>query len=359
MGASSSSCACAAGLIPRATFQAQAWQRAMRVLLWSALIGTGLASLVPECTAAADRIRIAAQKTGTLAWELDIIRSHGLDKAANLDLQVVELATTEAGKIALRGGSADMIVSDWLWVARERSLGDNLVFYPYTSTLGAVMIPGNSTIADLPGLKGKKLAIAGGPLDKSWLMLQAVARHDGIDLRTQAQIVYGAPPLLSQKAIQRENDATLTFWNFCAELEAQGFKRAIEMEAIEKRLGASGPVAMVGYAFDAAWAAKNRAAVARYLDIAAKAKDILADSEAEWQHLAPRIGVNDKAGLEIYRKRYGEGIPRRPIGDEARDARALYSVLAEFGGADLVGSARELDAGTFYDTGKAEPGKTN
>ena len=57
---------------------------------------------------------------------------HGLDKAADLDIQVVELASTEAGKIALRSGSADMIVSDWLWVARERSLGDNLVFYPYT-----------------------------------------------------------------------------------------------------------------------------------------------------------------------------------------------------------------------------------
>ena len=55
---------------------------------------------------AADRIRIAAQKTGTLAWELDIIKAHGLDKQADLDIQVVELASTEAGKIALRGGSA-------------------------------------------------------------------------------------------------------------------------------------------------------------------------------------------------------------------------------------------------------------
>src|ERR1700677_1148572 len=53
-----------------------------------------------------DRIRIAAQKTGTLAWELDIIKAHGLDKAADLDIEVVELASTEAGKIALRSGSA-------------------------------------------------------------------------------------------------------------------------------------------------------------------------------------------------------------------------------------------------------------
>jgi NitT/TauT family transport system substrate-binding protein len=298
---------------------------------------------------AADRIRIAAQKTGTLAWELDIIKAHGLDKAADLDIQVVELASTEAGKIALRSGSADLIVSDWLWVARERSLGDKLVFYPYTSQIGAVMVPANSPVAGLADLKGKKLAVAGGPLDKSWLMLQAEARRDGLDLRAQATVVYGAPPLLSQKALQRENDATLTFWNFCAELEGKGLKRGIDMEAIEKRLGASGPVAMLGYAFDAGWAAKNKSAIVRFLGVAAKAKDILANSEDEWRRLAPRIGVSDNAGLEIYRRRYSEGIPRRPIRDEERDAVRLYRVLADIGGAELVGPARELDKGTFYD----------
>ena len=320
-----------------------------------ALCAVFLASLcIATAATAADRIRIAAQKTGTLAWELEIIKAHGLDKKADLDIQVVELASTEAGKIALRGGSADLIVSDWLWVARERSLGDKLVFYPYTSTLGAVMVPGNSTVGDVADLKGKKLAVAGGPLDKSWLMLQAVARREGIDLRTQASIVYGAPPLLSEKALQRENDATLTFWNFCAELEGKGFKRGIDMEAIEKRLGASGPVAMVGYAFDAGWAARNKSAVARFLDVAAKAKDILANSEAEWLRLAPRIGVSDQAGLEIYRRRYSEGIPRRPIRDEERDAAGLYRVLVEIGGPELIGPARDLDKGTFYDPGKSD-----
>ena len=160
--------------------------------------------------------------------------------------------------------------------------------------------------------------------------------------------------MLSEKALQRENDATLTFWNFCAELEGKGFKRGIDMEAIEKRLGASGPVAMVGYAFDAGWAARNKSAVARFLDVAAKAKDILANSEAEWLRLAPRIGVSDQAGLEIYRRRYSEGIPRRPIRDEERDAAGLYRVLVEIGGPELIGPARDLDKGTFYDPGKSD-----
>jgi NitT/TauT family transport system substrate-binding protein len=327
-----------------------------RFVRWLSVFSAAFLMSLHVVTAApaADRIRIAAQKTGTLAWELDIIKAHGLDRKADLDIQVVELASTEAGKIALRGGSADLIVSDWLWVARERALGDKLVFYPYTSQIGAVMVPANSQIAGLADLKGKKLAVAGGPLDKSWLMLQADARRDGLDLRTQATIVYGAPPLLSQKALQRENDATLTFWNFCAELEGKGLKRGIAMETIEKRLGASGPVVMLGYAFDAGWAAKNKSAVVRFLDVAAKAKDILANSQDEWQRLAARIGVADDAGLEIYRRRYSEGIPRRPIRDEERDAIGLYRVLADVGGVELVGPARELDKGTFYDPERSD-----
>jgi len=301
---------------------------------------------------AADRIRLAVQRTGTLAWELDVIRTHGLDKKANLDIQALELASTEAGKIAIKGGSADMMLSDWLWVARERALGDKLVFYPSSSTLGAVMVPGNSTIADVAGLKGMKLAIAGGPLDKSWLLLQGLARRSGVDLRRQASIVYGAPPLLSEKALHGEHDATLTFWNFCADLEGQGFKRSIEIAEVMKQLGAKAPVAIVGYTFDSAWSARNKAAVDRFLEAVHQAKEILASSETEWQRLAPRIGARDAASLSIYRQRYSAGILRRPIAEEEADARTLYTVLAEVGGTELVGPARELDRGTFYRPGE-------
>ena len=300
-------------------------------------------------SAAALHVRIAAQKTGTLAWELEVIRNHGLDKKADLDLEVVELVSPEAGKIALRSGSADLVVADWLWVARERALGDKLVFYPYSSQIGAVMVPADAAIAGPADLKGRKLAVAGGQLDKSWLLLQADARRSGVDLRREARVVYGAPPLLSQKALQREHDATLTYWNFCADLEGRGLKRGIDMVAVERHLGASGPVAMLGYVFEAAWADRNRSAVARLLAVTAEAKDILASSPQEWQRLAARIGVTDEASLDIYRRRYGEGIPRRPVAEEERDAIGLYRVLAEAGGSELVGPAAEMDKGTFYD----------
>ena len=319
-----------------------------RFALTVALAVAGSGAMTASGAMAADHIRLVAQRTGSLAWELDVIKAHGLDRKANLDIETLELASTEAGKIALKGGSADIIVSDWTWVARERALGDGLVYYPYLSTLGAVMAPARSPIKDIADLKGRKLAVAGGPIDKSWLLLRALGLRSGLDLKTQATVVYGAPPLLSEKALQGETDATLTFWNFCAELEAKGQKRAIRMDDVLHRLGANGPVALLGYVFDGAWAARNRSAVDRFLEASLKAKDILATSDNEWQRLVPRIGVSDARSLAILRERYSEGIPRRRIDEEAADARGLYRILADIGGADLVGPGLELDAGSFY-----------
>jgi NitT/TauT family transport system substrate-binding protein len=302
--------------------------------------------LAPAC--AADTVRLAAQKTGTLAWELDVIRAHGLDKQHGLTIETTELASPEAGKIALRGGSADIIVSDWLWVSRERRLGANLVFYPYSSALGAVMAAKASPIRSLADLKGKKLAIAGGAIDKSWLLLQGAMKQVGIDLKKEATIVYGAPALLAEKTLRGEMDATLNYWNFCAALEAKGFRRVAGMEDVLPRLGVTGRTAMIGYVFDETWAAGHRDLLARFIAATRRAKEVLAGSDGEWERIKPLVGAADAATLAIYRDRYRDGIPRRSIADEEADARILYNVLAKVGGAGLVGPATDLDPKTFY-----------
>ncbi|WGS02766.1 ABC transporter substrate-binding protein [Bradyrhizobium sp. ISRA443] len=301
----------------------------------------------------AETIRVAAQKTGTLAWELAVIRSHGLDKKANLSIDIVELASPEAGRIALRAGTADVMVSDWPWVSRERSLGAKLQFYPYSSALGAVMVPASSPIKTLADLRGRKLAVAGGAIDKNWLLLQAALKQEGIDLKSQSTIVYGAPPLLAAKTLGGEMDAVLNYWNFCAALEAKGFRRLAGMEDVLKKLGTKGRIAMIGYVFDEAWANANRDLVARFIAMTRAAKEILATSDAEWDAIAPLTGATDAATLHAYRDRYREGIPRRSVADEEADARVLYRVLAQIGGRELVGNATELDPGTFY---QANPG---
>jgi NitT/TauT family transport system substrate-binding protein len=313
------------------------------------LLGALALTFLPvSACCAAETIRIAAQKTGTLSWEMAVIRSHGLDKQADLVIETTELASPEAGKIALRAGSADVMVSDWLWVSRERALGARLVFTPYSSAVGAVMVPAASPIRTLSDLKGRKIAVAGGPIDKSWLLLQAALKREDIDLKSQATISYGAPPLLAAKMADGEMDATINFWNFCAALEARGFRRLIGIEDLLPKFGAKGRVAMIGYVFDEDWANAHRELVTKFLGVTAKAKAILATSDDEWDRIQPLTGAADKATLLAYRDRYRDGVPRRPVADEEADARILYGVLASIGGRELVGPGDALSPGTYY-----------
>jgi NitT/TauT family transport system substrate-binding protein len=209
-------------------------------------------------------------------------------------------------------------------------------------------VPASSPIKTLADLKGRKLAVAGGAIDKSWLLLQARMKQDGIDLKSEATIAYGAPPLIAAKALDGEMEASLNFWNFCAQLEAKGFRRLAGIEEILPKLGAKGAVSAVGYVFDESWAASHKDAVARFIAMTRKAKQLLVTSDAAWDKIAPLTGTSDVTLLKTYRERYRDGIPRRSIAEEEQDARVLYRVLAETGGRDLVGPAAELDPGTFY-----------
>jgi NitT/TauT family transport system substrate-binding protein len=298
---------------------------------------------------AAKKVKLGVLKFGTVSWVLETIQKNGLDKAEGIELDVVPLASTDATAIGLQGGSVDIIATDWLWVSRERSGGGEFTFSPFTTALGAIMVPPDSPIKTLTDLKGKKLGVAGGPLDKSWLLIVAYAlRTANLDLRTETRQVFGAPPLLAEKAKQGEIDAVLNFWPYAARLEAAGFTQLIGLEDVVSELGAKGEVAMVGYVFSESWAEENLEAVQAFLRAAAKADELLATSNEAWDAIKPLMRVEDEATFEALRRRYREGIPERSVEENERDAKVLYQFLRELGGEKLVGPGAELAPGTFW-----------
>ncbi len=298
-------------------------------------------------------VEIGVLKFGTVSWVLDTIQANGLDKAEGIELDITPLASTQATAVGLQSGSLEVVATDWLWVSRERASGADFTFVPFTTALGAIMVPPDSPIKTLADLKGKTLGVAGGPLDKSWLLIVAYAlRTANIDLRTDTTQEFGAPPLLAERARQGAIDAVLNFWPYAARLEAVGFTELIGLEEVVRELGAKGEVAMVGYVFNEKWADENLTAIQGFVRAAAKANEILATSDAEWERLKPVMSENDpsftEATFEAQRRRYREGIPERPIASEEADAKVLYQFLRELGGKKLVGSGTELAPGTFW-----------
>ena len=301
---------------------------------------------------ASGKLRLAVQKTGTFAWELAIISERGLDRKAGLAIEVTELASPEAAKIALMGGAADMILGDWLWVARQRNLGRRLVFAPYSTALGAVMVPAASPIEDLAGLKGKKIAVAGGPLDKSWLLLQALARKVGSGHRVAGEhYLWRAGSALSEG---RE-------WRGRCHLKLLEFLRGPRIERVpaahRHRRGGTAP-------WRQGTGRHGRLCLRRGLraNTCRRALAVFQDRGRGQGHPRPfrrglgedRARNRDRRGSRaraLYRQTYIDGIPRRPVAEEAADARALYRVLARIGGQDLTGPAKELDEETYYKDG--------
>ncbi len=298
----------------------------------------------------AETVRVGVLKFGTVNWELSALKTHKLDDEHGFDLEIVPFASEDATTVALQGGAVDIIVSDWLWVSRQRALGGDLAFAPYSSSVGAIMIPPDSPMQSLADLKGKKLGVAGGPLDKSWLLLQGWAKRDfGIDLAAENDIAYGAPPLLAEKAQQGELDAVLNFWHFAARLEAAGFRRLASAEQAAQALGAKGAVSAIGYIFSEKWADEHPQAAKGFLAASRDTKGILKTDDAEWDRLQAAGVIKDEgAALLALRDRYREGIPSRQIADEEEDAAHLYAVLAELGGEKLVGESPTMQPGTYW-----------
>lgn len=300
--------------------------------------------------ASAPRVSVGSLPFGTVSWEAALIKARGLDAAHGFTLDVVKLAGNDAARIAFQGGQVDTIVGDLLWAARLGNEGRSMRFFPYSTTEGSLMVPGNSPIATLKDLKGKRLGVAGGPLDKNWLLLKAQARDTaGLDLETEATIAFGAPPLLALKLEQGELDAGLLYWTYCARLEPKGFRRLIGSDDIMRAFGATGSMALIGYLFAGETLGAKPEAVAGFTRASKAAKDMLAQDASAWDVVRPLMAAEDEATFEALKRDFLAGIPRRPLALERADGERLYGVLARLGGERLVGTGTTLPPGLYYD----------
>lgn len=315
----------------------------------SALIAAGLALAATAAAADTATVRVGALKFGTVNWELDTIAHHGLDAANGFDLEVVELAGKNASAVGLQGGAVDVVVTDWIWVSRQRAAGADFAFVPYSLAVGALMVHPDAGIDSLADLEGRKLGIAGGPVDKSWLLLRAFGQQElGRDLADLVEPVFGAPPLLNELMMSGELPAVLNFWHYNARLAAGGMTELVSVADMLPALGVAAEPPLLGWVFSESWAAENADAIAGLLTASRSAKQLLAESDAEWDRLRPMTRAGDDVTLIALRDAWRAGIPTSFGPRDIDAAETVFSVMAELGGDDLTGGAGTLAPGTFW-----------
>jgi NitT/TauT family transport system substrate-binding protein len=293
-------------------------------------------------------IRVGVQASGTLEWELSALQDDPQVKLADFQLEIQPVANAEAGKIALQAGSVDMIVSDWIWVSSLRATGSDFTFYPYSTTSGALVVAEKSPIHFVKDLNGKRLGIAGGELDKNWLLLQALAQKEQLDLNASVEKTFGAPPLINEQIKQNRVDAVLTYWHFAVRLEGQGYRQIIDGRGILKGLGITENVPTIGYVFKQSWAEKHKQAIDNFFKASKQAKNRLCTSDGAWQKIIPLTHVDDLPTQTLLRQRYCEGGIEQWGEKEQQAAGRIYTLLRKLSDNRLTGQSTYLQPGTFW-----------
>ena len=300
--------------------------------------------------AAADAVRVAVLKFGTVNWELDVVRHHGLDKLHGVDFEIALLTNKDATAIALLSDAADIIVTDWIWVSRQRQAGKDFTLIPYSNAAGSIMAHPDSGIETVDDLMegSRRLGVAGSSIDKSWLLVRAFGlRTAGRDLADTAELAFGAPPLLNQMLLRKDLDAVLTFWNFTAQLRAQGMREILPVPDVLPSLGVGETLPLIGYVFSESWARSNPDVLTGFLAATGEARRILATDDGEWERIRKRTGAKDDAMLHALRDAFRAGIPDPNI-DSSEAIERAFAVLADIGGRALVGEDPRLAAGSLW-----------
>lgn len=293
------------------------------------------------------QLRAAMLASGTVNWEIATITEGGLDTANGFAMVVQDYADNAATRIAFEGGEADVVVADWIWVARMRAEGHDYVFIPYSRAVGGLVVSEGSPVKALPDLAGQTIGIAGGPLDKSWLILRAYAQKEyGMDLAGETEQVFGAPPLIFKAALSGEVAGAINFWHFLAKMKVKGMRDLVTVDQAAAALGLDPDTPLLGYVLKGDYVAAHPE-VARGLAAASRAaKERLRSDDAAWEGLRDRMNAGDEAEFAALREGYRAGIPSgRPIDEAAADR--MLKLMAELGGEELVGRATSLPEGVF------------
>jgi len=299
----------------------------------------------------AKEITIALQEGGTASWEIAAMQAAKLDIQFHIKVDVRGVADSKAGQVALQAGEVDAMLSDFVWVSIQRNQGADFTFVPHSLVVGGLMVNPAGPVKSVADLEGQTLAVAGGPVDKSYIVLQAYFNmKTGKTLPDLISAEFGAPPLVNEMLAGGQAQAAINFWHFNVRAKLAGMDQVMSVKDMLAELGVSKPPPLLGWVFSEKVAKNKKEEFKRFLDASFATKDLLLTDDAIWDQIRPsmRGAEEDDALFTALRDAYRAGIVTSYAEADVQAATETFALLAKYGGADAIGDKPDLATGTFW-----------
>lgn len=293
-------------------------------------------------------LKVGVLKFGTINWQMNVIKHHKLDAANGFSLEVIPFASKNASAVALQSGAVDIIMTDLFWVSRQRSQGKPFVIMPTVKATGGVYTTKGTSLTSLMDSKTHSIGIAGGSVDKNWLLFQAYAKQQNINIADQLNVKFAAPPLLNRLMLSGDLDSSINFWHYNARLEAAGMVLVLPVTTMLSSLGIQSDIPLLGWVFDENFATESSLLLKGFLRASFSAKQRLSEQSEEWERIAHLIKAENETVFNRLRTYYPETLLTNFTINEINATQQLFDVYRSLGGHDLLGQKTAFDANIYW-----------
>jgi len=300
---------------------------------------------------AAKDISLALQEGGTASWKIAAMDALGLDNHHGINIEIRGVVDSRAGQVALQAGEVDVILSDFVWASIQRHQGADVTMVRHSLAVGGLMVVPDGPITSVADLAGHNVAIAGGPVDKSYVVLQACYNEQtGQSLPEVISAKLGAPPLVNELLFDGRAQAALNFWHFNARARVAGMVELLSVQEMPTALGVERQPPLLGWVFGESFARSDADAIKRFLDASFATKEALLTNDEVWEEIRPAMNVGEDDALFIaLRDAYRAGIVTGYGDEDIAAATQSFALMAQYGGSELIGDDQEIASGTFWD----------
>jgi NitT/TauT family transport system substrate-binding protein len=295
---------------------------------------------------AQEALRVAEVVTGPERPVLAIIAAEGLDARNGFKLVARAYGGEADARRALMGGDVDVILTDWLWAARQRAKGEDVSCAPASVAPQEVMVATEGPVTAIADLVDRRVGVGHDAGNPTWVMIKAAAlsaSRINLDLTSRT---FGPTPALATQLRAGNLDALVADWPEATMLRRYGFTPLIGTDDLARSFGVVGPVPTAVWAFRDATFTMRPSLIPAFMETSRAASRLLATDAKAWIRVrALYPGADDKA-LAALRGAFAAGaVPHWGVSDAAR-MDDLAKRLAKVLGAEIPGP---LPPGLFRD----------